>query len=206
MNIFYLVHDVAQCAVAHGNRHVIKMILETCQLLCSVYHVTTPDVEDVPYKLTHKNHPCAVWARTSLENYNWLLQLGMELCREYTHRYDRVHASQAVLVHLLSLDPPRIPSSGFTPPPQAMPEVYYYSKEDSVEAYRLYYRQEKRHLFAWKRRDMPAFLKLPFLDDIRARHRLSEPYALETVSRPRKRADRRRDHACPPTQVRRRSL
>ena len=185
MNIFYLVHDVVQCAAAHGNRHVIKMILETCQLLCSVYHMTTPDVEDVPYKLTHKNHPCAVWARTSLENYNWLLRLGLQLCREYTHRYDKVHASQAVLMHLLCLDPPRIPSLGFTPPPQAMPETYYY-KEDSVEAYRLYYKQEKRHLFAWKRRDMPDFLKFSFLDDIRVRCSHYDSHSVETIAPPRR--------------------
>lgn len=184
MNIFYLVHDVVQCAVAHGNRHVIKMILETCQLLCSVYHTTTPEIKDVPYKLTHMNHPCAVWARTSLDNYHWLLQLGFELCREYTHRYGRVHASQAVLVHLTSLDPPRVPSLGFTPPPQAMPSMYY--DDDSVEAYRLYYRQEKRHLFAWKRRDMPEFLKLPFLDEIRHRGPEHDPLVVETVA-PRKR-------------------
>lgn len=173
MNIFYLVHDAYLCAVAHGNRHVIKMILETCQLLCSVYHMTSPDVE-VPYKLTHKNHPCAIWARTSLQHYEWLMHLGFELCREYTHRYGKVHASQAVLMHLKSLPSPNVPSVGFTPPPQAMPEVYHYTKPSSIEAYRLYYKQEKRHLFAWKRRDVPEFLKFPFVDEIRKRRNVQE--------------------------------
>lgn len=187
MNIFYLVHDAHLCAVAHGNRHVIKMILETCQLLCSVYHMTTPGV-DVPYKLTHKNHPCAVWARKSLDNYNWLLQLGLALCCEYTHRYGKVHASHKVLVHLSTISAPSIPSLGFTPPPQAMPVVYH-NGTSSVEAYRLYYKQEKRHLFAWKRRDMPEFLKVPFLDDIRKRRDWQEytENTVETVAAGRKR-------------------
>lgn len=178
MNIFFLWMDVEQCAAAHTDRHVVKMILETCQLLCSVYHVTCPDVR-VPYKLTHKNHPCAVWARTSLENYEWLLRLGAQLCREYTHRYGRVHASQAVVEHLASLDAPRVPALGFTDPPQAMPAVYHLASP--VAAYRLYYQQEKRHLFAWRRRAMPDFLKLPFLDDVRHHARPGE-CAVETVA------------------------
>ncbi len=186
MNIFYLIHDAVLCAVAHGNRHVIKMILETCQLLCSVYHVTTPGV-DVPYKLTHKNHPCAVWARKSLDNYKWLFQLGVALCCEYTFRYGKAHASEKVLAYLMTIDEPNIPSLGFTPPPQAMPDVYHGTS--SVEAYRLYYKQEKRHLFAWKRRDMPEYLKFPFMDDIRKRLdvRQEMEYAVETVAVAKKR-------------------
>lgn len=184
MNIFYLIDDAVLCAVAHGNRHVIKMILETCQLLCSVYHVTTPGV-DVPYKLTHKNHPCAVWARKSLDNYKWLFQLGVALCCEYTFRYGKAHASEKVLVYLMTIEEPNIPSLGFTPPPQAMPDVYHGTS--SVEAYRLYYKQEKRHLFAWKRRDMPEYLKFPFLDDIRKRLDEEMEYAVETVAAAKKR-------------------
>lgn len=186
MNIFYLTHDVVECAVAHSNKHVIKMILETSQLLCSVYHMTTPDV-DVPYKLTHKNHPCAVWARASLDHYVWLLKLGIALSREYTHRYGKVHASTEVLVVLSTMEPPRIPSLGFTPPPQAMPQVYHAA--DCEEAYRLYYRQSKRHLFAWKHRDMPAFLRFPFATDIckRRNEQKQQEYTLETVALARKR-------------------
>ena len=184
-------HDAYLCSVAHGNRHVIKMILETCQLLCGVYHTTSPGVE-VPYKLTHKNHPCALWARTSLQHYDWLMHLGFELCREYTHRYGKVHASNAVLLHLRGLPSPNIPSLGFAPPPQAMPEVYYrHPNSSSIEAYRLYYRQEKRHLFAWKRRDVPEFIKFPFADDIHKRRDANETaYAVESEAATAKRKRR----------------
>jgi hypothetical protein len=181
MNVFALSLAVAECAAYHGNRHVVKMILETAQMLCSVFICTTP--VDVPYKLTHKNHPWSVWARTSLQNYEWLLSLGFALCDEYTYRYGKTHASRTVLDHLKMLGDPLIPSIGLTPKPLAMPIEYHV--KDPVQAYTLYYQQEKRHLFAWKKRAMPSTFKLPYLDDIRKLY--TDAYATETVAPCKKR-------------------
>ena len=166
MNIFALCLNVQLCAKYHCDRHVVKMILESAQLLCGVYIHTTPGIE-VPYKLTHKNHPCAIWARKSLENYFWLLKLADALCLEYTHRYGKTHKTQRVIEYLSSIDPPAIPSLGLTPHATAMPNEY--RCQDPVRAYKNYYMQEKRHLFAWKKRGMPDLLKFPFLDDIKKR-------------------------------------
>ena len=64
MNIFFLDYDVKKCAKYHVDKHVVKMILETAQLLCGVHHVTAHDTAHdtahVPYKLSHKNHPCSI--------------------------------------------------------------------------------------------------------------------------------------------------
>ena len=192
MNIFFLSPDVDECAAAHTNRHVVKMILETCQLLCSVHHILDPDGGAVPYKLTHKNHPCAMWARTSVQNYSWLVRLGQQLCREYSRRYGgRTHASQEVLTRLAERGAPAsLPSDGWTPPPQAMPTMYHVS-QDPVAAYRLYYRQEKRHLFAWKTRDMPTFLRLPYVEELRSSHRSRgvEAWVLESVAAGKRKRD-----------------
>jgi len=82
MNIFFLDADVKKCAEYHCDKHVVKMILETAQLLCSAHHITNQVTDQVPYKLSHKNHPCSIWVRTSLSNYLYLCELGLELCKE----------------------------------------------------------------------------------------------------------------------------
>jgi hypothetical protein len=87
MNIFFLDENPTLSAQYHVDKHVVKMILETAQLLCSVHHVTDQVTDQVthqvthqvPYKLSHKNHPCAIWARESLSNYLYLCEMGLEL-------------------------------------------------------------------------------------------------------------------------------
>lgn len=145
MNIFFLHFDPRICATLHVDKHVIKMILETCQLLCSAVHLSG---DYIPcYKLTHKNHPCSKWTRESKQNYDWLCVLGIELCKEYTFRYGKVHKCQPYILDLQN-NPPTLPDIGLTPPAQAMPEMY--RSENVVESYRYYYVYEKNQLLSWK--------------------------------------------------------
>lgn len=144
MNIFYLDSDPGLCAGFHNDKHVVKMILETAQILSSVHWMTGGEGA---YKLTHKNHPCCIWARTSLGNYRWLAELGLALCEEYTRRYGRIHKTEAIL-RRLAKDEPNIPDSGFTELPQAMPDEC--KRSSAVEAYREYYRTVKRDMCTWK--------------------------------------------------------
>lgn len=146
MNIFVLDRDPIQAAQWHCDAHVVKMVLETAQLLSTAHHLTG---STAPYHATHVNHPCAVWARASIINYIWLCDLGLELCREYTSRYGRTHACEPVLLELAD-DTPDLPCRGLTPFAQAMPREHRGS--DAVEAYRRYY-QTKRggRLGTWKR-------------------------------------------------------
>ena len=94
MNIFVLDTDPRKCAIYHNNVHCIKMILETAQLLSGVHWVQGGTA---PYKLSHKNHPCAIWARECIENYVWLCDLGIELSKEYSYRYGKRHKSQDII-------------------------------------------------------------------------------------------------------------
>ena len=87
MNIFALDNDVKVAAQWHVDKHVVKMPLETAQMLCTARHELGEKPESIPYKVAHKNHPCTIWCRTSSENYDWLCDLGMVLCKEYTYRY-----------------------------------------------------------------------------------------------------------------------
>ena len=154
MNIFFLDWDVEKNAEFHCDKHVVKMILETAQLLCGVHHMTSQDTEQVPYKLSHKNHPCAIWSRESLSNYLYLCDLGLELCREYTYRYGKRHKSQDVIEWCI-VNKPNIVDKGFTEPARAMPDEY---KVDSiVESYRNYYIGEKSKIAVWKNREIPEW-------------------------------------------------
>jgi len=163
MNIFFLDENPKLSAQYHVDKHVVKMILETAQLLCGVHHMTEQmmsqypsNSHQVPYKLSHKNHPCSIWARKSLSNYLYLCELGLELSKEYTYRYGKRHKSQEAIEWCL-INKPNIPDIGFTEPAKAMPDEY---KVDSVvQSYRNYYMGEKYSFAKWKNRETPNWFK-----------------------------------------------
>jgi hypothetical protein len=160
MNIFFLDNDVKKCAQYHCDKHVVKMILETAQLLCGA-HWATDSQYLIPYKMSHKNHPCSIWTRESLSNYILLCELGLELCKEYTHRYDKRHKSQDVIEWCL-VHKPNISDIGLTEPAKAMPDEY---KTDSVvESYRNYYVGAKLEFATWKNREKPFWFEKKVLD------------------------------------------
>ena len=158
MNIFYLHWVPAICAQMHVNKHVVKMILETTQLLCSAWHMTDPShsIYKPIYRLTHKNHPSSKWTRESIDNYKWLCTLGLALCYEYTYRYEKTHKCQSYLIDLSNNIPP-LDDVGFTKPKLAMPDEY--KSDDTIQSYRLYYLKEKHRLFNWKKRQVPRCFK-----------------------------------------------
>ncbi len=150
MNIFYLDHNPEICASLHCDKHVIKMILETAQLLSTAHHVAESQYAEFLYKKTHVNHPSAIWARESKANYIWLVSLFKELCKEYTKRYGKVHKTDREYTNILEIVPDGLPNKPFTQPPQAMPVEYHHT--DSVVAYRQYYLYNKwpMHWFEFK--------------------------------------------------------
>jgi len=154
MNIFVLDLDVKKCAKYHVNRHCTKMIVEYAQLLCGVHHVVESGYE-IPYKLSHKNHPSAIWARECLENYIWLCDLGLELCKEYTYRYEKRHKSQEIIEWCLTHKPKLTYNGDITPFALAMPDECKVG--DAVDSYREYYRTEKRKIAQWKGRESPEW-------------------------------------------------
>ena len=154
MNIFFLDYDPKKCAQYHNDKHVVKMILETAQLLCGVHHTISNETTNIPYKLSHKNHPCAIWSRESLSNYLYLCDLGLELCKEYTYRYGKRHKSQEVIEWCIT-NLPNISDKDFTTPPKAMPDEY--KVNDVIESYRNYYRGAKKDFAKWKNREIPEW-------------------------------------------------
>ena len=139
MNIFYLDKDPIAAAVVQYNKHVVKMILESAQMLCAAHHILG-DPDDVPYKLAHKNHPCTIWVRENSLHYDWLYEHMMALGDEYTARYNKTHMSIDKCKHL-NIHPRNIPHEIFEQPPQCMPDEY--KDECSIQAYWNYYIGEK---------------------------------------------------------------
>jgi hypothetical protein len=161
MNIFLLDLDVRKCAQYHVDKHVVKMTLEVSQLLCGVHHVSGGDPANIPYKLSHKNHPCSIWSRESLSNYLYLCELGLELCKEYTHRYEKRHKSQDVIEWCM-VHKPNISDIGLTEPAKAMPDEY--KTNSVVESYRNYYMGAKSGFAVWKKREKPFWFEKKVLD------------------------------------------
>jgi hypothetical protein len=150
MNVFLLDENPQINAKYHCDKHVVKMLLETAQLLCSVNHLCGDS--EPPYKLSHKNHPCSIWCRASLSNYLYLCELGLELSKEYTFRYGKHHKSTDVIQWCLN-NLPNIEDIGFTSPALAMPDQY--KVDDFVQSYRNYYIGEKKGFATWKNREIP---------------------------------------------------
>jgi hypothetical protein len=144
LNIFVLDRDPKIAAQMACDKHVVKMVLETAQMLCTAARAHG---SWAPYGQTHKHHPCTVWAGQTQANWDWLTAHGRALCAEYTKRYGKVHKSQAIIEYCthLKLD---FESRQLTPFAQAMPPQY---KDDCVvTAYRNYYRGEKARFATWK--------------------------------------------------------
>lgn len=161
MNIFYLDHDPVLAAEATCDKHVVKMILESAQLLCTAHHMLDTGLvysQKVKlYKATHINHPASKWTRSRTSHYNWLSNHALALCREYTYRYNKIHKSQSLIEYCLQ-NPPLIDMCGcMLAPPQCMPDEY--KMEDVVAAYRRYYIECKRNTIQmkWTKREPPRW-------------------------------------------------
>lgn len=131
------------------------MILESAQILCAVLHGRGVET---PYRPTHKNHPCVLWADASYENFTWLIELARELHKEYRFRFgsDRLHASLKVIDFA---DNYLFESKGLTSFEQCMPETYRING-NPVRAYRAYYRAEKLAFARWTRRAIPKCFQI----------------------------------------------
>ena len=176
MNIFYVDKNPIVAAQMMVNSHVVKMILESAQLLSTAHRLLdgTMYIEvspkgrkikrwrlddsrnDVLYHATHVNHPSAVWVRESAFNYSWLYNHFIGLLDEYTYRYGKTHKCDSMRSSLQMI-PKNISAVPFFDPPPAMDKKYIVS-EDSVTNYRNYYKVGKTHLHKWKKREVPSWM------------------------------------------------
>jgi hypothetical protein len=163
--------SIKRCAKAHFDKHVIKMILEYCQLLSTAWHMLDSKQalkyldNGLIYKKTHSMHPSAIFTRKHLSNYMYVARLALELCKEWRYRYkhDKIHGCENKLIFLYHNPPTSInkseiiktrnnPKGLLLPLPQAMPNECKMKGHvhHTVLAYRKYYKSShKSHIVSW---------------------------------------------------------
>jgi hypothetical protein len=170
VNIFVLSRNVRLCARFHCDQHVVKMPLETAQLLSTaLWHSDAPawsalHEQGFAYKPAHQGHPCALWTRECINNYLWLCALGLNLCDEYAYRFGttagdgetRQHRSRGVIAALRAAAPdlPRqrcVTSFAIVVPDECL-------LGDPVLSYRAYYLTYKAAFARWTRRAPPVWM------------------------------------------------
>lgn len=150
MNIFYLDSNPKVAAQYHCDKHCVKMILETSQMLSTALHLH--GCTTAPIKISFKNHPSTVWTRATQSNYLWMCFLLEELCKEFRHRYQKEHYCEQFVEYFFD-NAHYIPLGFFTDPPQCMPKEC--KRETAVEAYRTYYIEKKAYFAKWKCGNIP---------------------------------------------------
>jgi len=160
MNIFFLDSCPVNSAQYLCDKHVVKMVLESAQLLSTAWRLLNKDfiTDSIFYKITHKNHPCSVWVRNNSANYNWVCKHALALCYEYKYRYNKNHKCYPIIV-LANLNRPqfKIYTTYISKPPLAMPDKY--KSENYVRSYRDYYLGEKMKFAKWTKRNIPFWIK-----------------------------------------------
>ena len=184
MNIFYVDKNPVTAAKMMCAKHIIKMILESAQMLCTAkrvldgkeYFDTTkngrkikrwrlddPDEESIIYKAGWLGHPSTQWVMKSAYNYVWLYNHMMALNQEYKLRWQKKvnHTSIDKLSFILRNPPKnaRIDVMGTDATP-AMPD-HCKIPGDVVGSYRKYYILEKRRFAKWEKPNavMPDWYK-----------------------------------------------
>jgi hypothetical protein len=177
VNIFYIDHDPIKAAQGMVDKHVVKMILESAQLLSTAHRlldgtqvegtsktgrkakrwILHDGRQDVLYLATHIHHPSAVWCRQSVENYLWLVEHFFALMHEYTHRYAKKHACFGDLSFMLQSPPHKLKDYDWTNMPCAMADEYKIS-DDPLTNYRNYYKIGKATMHKWTNRQPPEWI------------------------------------------------
>ena len=180
MNIFIVDRDPITAAQSLCDKHVVKMVTESAQMLSTAHrfldgseskvpsksgkriisHYTLPDSrESILYKAVHAQHPCTVWTMTSNNNYNWHYCHYTALAAEYQYRYGRRHgAFSEEMQGALKITPDNIPVDYFTPFAIAMKQYPDCIVENPpVASYRNYYKTAKADFAKWTRRSPPEW-------------------------------------------------
>jgi hypothetical protein len=157
VNIFILDQDMQKNVKSYVNKHVVKMCLESCQMLSNAYYITGQE-ELAPYLINHPYHRCSKWVTESLSNWFWMQELGLEICKEYTYRYGKQHKCEQIMKDMII---PNLKDIGLTEhviDVEDLIKAGYTAPSDVVEAYRSYYNVCKQHLFNWKNRTVPEWI------------------------------------------------
>lgn len=132
--------DWVKSAKSQDNYRVVKMILESCQILCTVLN---EQGVKAPYRSFNPKHPSCLWAAESSDNFLKLVVHCRAMLEEYTERFGKVHKCAAVLDKIEQLyRADRFSIHSPTPIRQAMPEEF--KSNNPVVSYRMFYASKPR--------------------------------------------------------------
>ena len=181
MNIFILDTNPNVAAQLQCDKHIVKMILESAQMLSTAHRVLDGKESKIPsksgktmvkhwqldhhddiiYKAVHVGHPCTVWTMESVANYMWHYTHFVALHQEFMYRYGKTHKSFNDLGQILRTPPKNIPNVHQTPFKLAMgaaPECI--NDSDPVGSYRSFYQtKQDRFSMTWTKRDVPTWFE-----------------------------------------------
>ena len=168
MNIFILDYDPFVCARFMCDRHIVKMIVESAQMLSTTHHIYNSKKEFL-YKPTHEKHPCTIWTKENRSNYKWHHELFSCMAEEYWLRYGRRHKTYILLGEILFTPPDNMPDGDRTEFALAMPEQY--KTKDAVKSYREFYLREKLKFCTWT---SPSQVPFWITDKLKEQHEHSQ--------------------------------
>ena len=156
MNIFHLHKDPKTCARYHCDKHVVKMILETGQMLSTAYRRHFGDNDDL-YQTAYPRHPMTVWVGNSGGNFSWTMKLLEHLLEQYTLRYNKIHTTSRIFnllntKHIYWKDL----TGDFLDPPLCMPDDC--KRDCYIFSYRKYYKEYKSYFAKYTAVDIPHFM------------------------------------------------
>lgn len=182
MNIFVLDESPIVSAQEQCDKHVVKMIVESAQMLSTAHRMLDgeqerrrsksgktmskywklPDErEGLLYKAVHMGHPCTVWSMESRANYVWHYIHFVALCDEYQYRYGKKHLTDRTLSEALKQIPKNLHGDKRTPFKLAMGSNPECMSDDPIESYRRFYEtKQERFKMVWSKRPVPSWFNL----------------------------------------------
>ena len=149
MNIFFLDETPYKSAQYLCDKHVPKMLLESCQMLSTAIQNYTDRIEEL-YKPSYPNHPMTKWVGFNRDCFRWALENADIINQEYSKRFKKIHKSSRIINIIYDNNYLNdIPDGFFKEPPQCMPDEY--KDKDYVTAYRKYYQGAKAYFAKWER-------------------------------------------------------
>jgi len=155
MNIFHLDVDAKISARHLCDKHIPKMLLETCQMLSTAVRNQINNLADdvyPVYKSAYPKHPMTIWVGKSWENFRWTLEHGKEINNQYQYRFGKIHKSERVLDVIESLRFTLQKSFdlniALTEPPRCMPDAYKWC-DHYTDSYKEYYYHDKQYFAKW---------------------------------------------------------
>jgi len=161
MNRFLINYTPEMCARDMCDKHVVKMPLEEAQMLCTTVRLHAPEYAEEAglYRAVHQKHPCTIWAGMTSSNFRYSLEMFRQMCREYTHRYGKVHASWRLYDALKDAEK-YVPDGYITSHPECFSEHTNLKSGVNwpIQSYRKFYvTKQKRFKMVWTRRDKPEW-------------------------------------------------